>query len=123
MHPRVRDGLFALVGLAVLLWIGLATSGAAAFLDPATALAGVLVAALVEAWFLRSPERALALWDRRGVPAVALCVLLAGAVLAVRSATWVIPVLAWGLVGYLALLACLLAGLGNPLAPLARRGR
>jgi hypothetical protein len=54
------------------------------------------------------------------VPAVALAGLLAGAALAVRAAPWLAGAAVWGLLTYLALLLCVLAGLGNPLSALAK---
>jgi len=118
VDPRSRDGLLAVAGLCVLVALAVRTGVTGRLLDPRVAVAGVAGAVLVEAVFLRYPDRALALWDRRGVPVVALLVLLAGAVLAVRIAGWLVPALVWGLLCYLALLACVLAGLGNPVATL-----
>jgi uncharacterized membrane protein YoaK (UPF0700 family) len=118
VDPRHRDGLLAVAGLCVLVAIASETGSASRLLDPRVAVVGVAGGLLVEVVFLRYPERALALWDRRGVPVLALAALLAVAVVAVRLAGWLVPVLVWGLLCYLALLACVLAGLGNPVATL-----
>ncbi|WP_246986335.1 hypothetical protein [Halorientalis marina] len=120
MQPRHRDGLLAVLGLVVLAALTLATAGPAALLAPVAVLAGAAGALALELVFLRYPDRALGLWERRGVPGVALVGLLAGAVLAVRAAPWLAGAAVWGLLTYLGLLACVLAGVGNPLAALAK---
>ncbi|QLD87569.1 hypothetical protein HWV07_00365 [Natronomonas salina] len=121
MDPRHRDGLLALAGLGVLLAGSLATVGAGPLLDPAAAAVGVAGAGLLEVAFLRYPGVLLAAWERRYVPLVGLLVVLGLGSLAVLFAPVLVGALAWGLVTYLALLACVLAGLGNPLSAVSRR--
>jgi hypothetical protein len=120
VHPRHRDGLLAVLGLSALAGVTLATAGPTALLAPGAVLAGVAGAVALELVFLRYPDRALGVWERRGVPAVALAGLLAGAALAVRAVPWLAGAAVWGLLTYLALLLCVLAGLGNPLSALAK---
>lgn len=119
MNPRHRDGVLAVLGLAGLVTVVTATTGPGALLDPRAVAVGVLGAVTVELAFLRYPERTLAVWERPGVPVAALAALFVSAVVAVRYVPWLVPACCWGLVVYLVLLACVLAGLGNPLAPLA----
>lgn len=122
MDPRHRDGVLAAGGLVALL-AGAAAAGAlAAVVDPLAAAAGVAGTALLEVAFLRYPDWLLAAWDRRGAPTAALVVVLALGAVAVGSIPAVLGVLVWGLATYLALLGCVLAGLGNPLAPIASLG-
>jgi hypothetical protein len=116
VHPRHRDGLLAAVGLAVLATVVVTTRGVAALFEPRAIVTGAVCAVALELPFLRDPDRALAVWERRGVPAVALVALLAAAVPAVRVAPWLLGAAVWGLLVYLGLLARVLAGLGNPLA-------
>lgn len=121
MDPRRRDGLLALAGLAALLAGALTTVGAGPLLDPAAAAIGVSGAGLLEVAFLRYPDVLLAAWERRYVPLAGLLVVLGVGSLAVLYAPVLVGALAWGLVTYLALLACVLAGRGNPLSPVSRR--
>lgn len=118
MDPRYRDGLSAVVALAALLAVGVTVAGWRVFVDPLALGVGFVGTLLLEAAFLRYPDRLLAVWERPGVaPGAAVAVLVAGAG-AVWAAPWLLGALAWGLVGYLALLACVLAGVGNPVAVL-----
>ena len=119
MNPLYRDGLLAAVGLLVLLSGTIGTVGVGPVLDPTAAVGGVLVALLVEAAFLRHPEILLSPWERRGVPTASLLVVVALGAAAVRYAPVAVGALVWGLATYLALLGCVLAGLGNPLRVVA----
>ena len=121
MDPRHRDGLLAAGGLVVLLAGAAAVDALGTVLDPLAAVAGVAGAVLLEVAFLRYPERLLGLWGRRGVPTAGLLTVLAVGAVAVQVAPGVLGALVWGLAAYLALLGCVLAGFGNPLAPLAAR--
>ena len=120
MDSRHRDGLLAAGGLIVLLAGVAAVDALGAVLDPRAAVAGVAGAALLEVAFLRYPERLLGLWERRGVPVAGLLVVLFAGVTTVRYAPAAVGALVWGLATYLALLGCVLAGLGNPMAPIAK---
>jgi DMSO reductase anchor subunit len=121
VNARHRDGLLALLGLAALLAGVAATGPLRELLAPRAVVTGVVGALALEFCFLRYPDRLLAAWERRGVPMVALATLLVAGVVAVRALPWLVSAAVWGLVVYLGLLACVLAGVGNPLAPLARR--
>lgn len=123
MDPRNRDGLLALATLAALVsvagWVGLAV----VLLDPAPAVVGTIGALALEAAFLRYPDRTRALWGRPPVRALAVLLVVGGALLAARTgAGFVVAALAWGLVAYLALLAVVLAGFRNPVSLLVDRG-
>lgn len=120
MDPRHRDGLLAVVGLAGLSAGAVRTVGPGPLLDPLAVVVGVAAALLVEAAFLRYPERLLARWERRGVPAASLLAVLAVGVAGLRYAPAVVGGLLWGLATYLALLGCVLAGFGNPLSRVVR---
>lgn len=123
MDPRHRDGLLALATLAALLavsvWAGLAVDP----LDPAPAVAGTLGALALEVVFLRYPDRTRALWARSAVRGPSVLLVVGGALVAARTGAgpFVVAALAWGLVAYLVLLAAVLAGIRNPLSPLAGR--
>lgn len=121
MDPRHRDGLLAAGGLVVLLAVAFAVDALGAVLDPLAVVVGVGGAVLLEVAFLRYPGHLLALWERRGVPRAGLLAVLAVGIVGVRAAPGVVGVLVWGLTTYLALLGCVLAGLGNPLARVAAR--
>jgi peptidoglycan/LPS O-acetylase OafA/YrhL len=120
VNPQHRDGLLAVVGVAALLAGVVAAGTLRVLLDPRAIAAGVAGALALECCFLRYPDRLLGAWERRGVPVVALAALLAAGAVAVRAGPWLLGAAVWGLLVYLGLLACVLAGLGNPLAPLAR---
>lgn len=120
MDPRHRDGLLAVVGLAGISAGAVRTVGPGPLLDPLAVAGGVAAALLVEAAFLRYPERLLARWERRGVPAASLLAILAVGVAGLRYAPAVVGGLLWGLATYLALLGCVLAGFGNPLSRVVR---
>ena len=114
MDPRHRDGLLAVVGLAVLLVASLVTAGRRALRDPGAVAVGVGGALLLEATFVRYAERLLPLWNRRGVPTASLLVVLSIGILGVRRAPRVATALVWGLLTYLGLLTVVLAGLWRP---------
>lgn len=122
MDPRHRDGLLAAAGLVALLAGAVAAEALGAVVDPLAAATGVAGAVLLEVAFLRYPDRLLAVWERRGVPLVGLLVVTAVGAVATLAVPAVLGVLVWGLATYLVLLAVVLAGLGNPLAPVARVG-
>lgn len=122
MDPRHRDGLLATAGLVALLVGSVAGDALGAVLDPLAAAAGVAGAALLEVAFLRYPDRLLTVWEHRVVPTASLLVVLVLGTVAVLTIPPVLGVLVWGLATYLGLLATALAGLGNPLAPVARVG-
>jgi hypothetical protein len=122
VDPRHRDGLLAAGGLAVLLAGLAATDALGAVFDPTAAVAGVAGAVLLEVAFLRYPGRLLSFWERRGVPVAGLLAVLLTGVVAARDAPGAVGALAWGLATYLALLAPVLAGLGNPLGFAATTG-
>ncbi|SDF29158.1 hypothetical protein [Halorientalis regularis] len=120
--PLSRDGLLAGGALTALLVVGTLTGDGGLVLDPRAVVVGVGGALAVEAAFLRYPERLLGLWAR---PAVALAGVGAVAglgVLALWAARWLLGALIWGLGTYLGLLACVLLGVGNPLAVLPGLG-
>jgi hypothetical protein len=111
-----RDALAAVGALVALVAAGLWTVGADPLVAPAGVATGVVGALVVEAVFLRYPDRLLSVWASTGVAvAGVVAVLLLGAG-AVWVAPWVLGAVCWGLVTYLVLLGCVLAGGGNPLA-------
>jgi hypothetical protein len=120
VHSQYRDGLLALGGLLGLAGMSMATVGVDRLFDPIGVGAGIAVAVVVEAVFLRYPSRALGLWERRGVPILGFCTVLAAGVVAVRTAPWLLAVPVWGLIAYLGLLCCVLLGVGNPVSVLLR---
>lgn len=121
MNSQARDGVFALVGLVALVALAVVTAGRAVLLNPRAIAVGVVGAVVVEVLFLRYPSMLLERWERRGVPALALVVVLGCGALAATVAPWLVGAGVWGLVVYLTLLGCVLAGVGNPVAVLARR--
>lgn len=120
MNPRRRDGLLAAAVLVAVGTVGTATLGPAPFVDPLAVAVGVVGSLAVEVLFLRYPDRLLAAWERRGVPLLAALLVVVAGVLAARHAPLVVGAVCWGLATYLALLGAVVAGLGNPLAALAR---
>lgn len=123
MDPRHRDGLLAVCALLAVLTVTTVTGRTSAALHPGAVVGGVGGAVGLELAFLRYPDRLLTVWDRPGVAVTAAAAVLVAGVLAALTLRWLPWILVWGLLTYLALLACLLAGVGNPLAPLARVGR
>ena len=120
MHPQVRDGLLATAGLLGLVAVAVRTAGVDILLAPQAIGSGVVGAVAVEAAFLRYPEILLARWEQRGVPLLALVAVFAGGLLAATVTPWLLAVPVWGLVVYLLLVGCVLVGVGNPVAVLAR---
>lgn len=118
MHSQYRDGLLAIGGLLGLAGVSAVTVGVGRLFDPIGVGTGVAAALAIEAVFLRYPSRMLRLWERRGVPVLGLCAVLAAGGLAVRVAPWLVAVPVWGLITYLGLLGCVLLGVGNPVSVL-----
>lgn len=115
VRSQIRDGLLAVVGLAVLAGLSAATNRTQPF-HPLGIAVGILAALALEVIFLQYSTRALALWKRQGVPLAGLGLLLLAAVVAVRFVPWSLAAAVWGLLTYLALLCCVLLGLENPVA-------
>ncbi|MXR51155.1 hypothetical protein GRX03_05980 [Halovenus sp. WSH3] len=120
VRPEYRDGLLAICGLVVLVGFAVLTETADQLFAPAGALGGVAVAVALEAVFLRYPSRALGVWEQRGVPLAGLCIVLVAGAVGVQLAPWLIAVPVWGVFTYLALLGCVLVGVGNPVSVLSR---
>jgi hypothetical protein len=116
----LRDGrlaLLALVGLGELLRRRRETG---ALRSLPTALLGVVGAIAIEAAMLRYPEATRAVWERPAVQAGSLLGLLAGGRTLVRHhGAWTAAACWWGLIAYLGMLACVLAGRNNPVSVLA----
>jgi len=121
VQPEYRDGLLALCGLLGLTSLAVATGGAGRLLDPAGIAAGVAAAVAIEVGFLRYPERALDLWNRRAVPVLGLAVVLIGGVVAVFLVPLLLVAAVWGLLSYLMVLGIVLVGFPNPVGVLLRR--
>jgi len=122
MDSRHRDGLLAAVGLIVVVAVGVRIGAIEPFLDPFPAAVGVVGSVGLEVAFLRYPEGTTEVWERPGVAPGALVLVVALGVGAVATgATWIVGTLAWGLLAYLVLLGCVLAGVGNPLGAVANR--
>jgi hypothetical protein len=115
----LRDGALALVALAGLGGVLRQRGQASALRSPPTAILGVVGAVAIEAAMLRYPEATRAVWERRSVQAVSLVGLLGfGRALARRYGSWTAAACWWGLVAYLGMLACVLAGRENPVSAL-----
>jgi hypothetical protein len=121
MHSQVRDGALAIVGLVALSTLAVVTAGRAVLVDLRAIAVGVAGAVALEALFLRYPSVLLELWERPGVAVLALVALVGCGGVAVLVAPWLVGAGVWGLLVYLAVLGCVLAGVGNPVAVLARR--
>ena len=121
VRPEHRDGLLAIAGLLALAGLSAATVGVGRLLDPFGAVVGLAGAVTIEVAFLRYPERALALWNRRGVPVLGLSVVLVAGVVAVFLLPLLLIAAVWGLVSYLVLLGAVLAGFRNPVGVLLRK--
>jgi len=118
-----RDGLLAAGSLAAVLAAGLLTSGVGVFVRPLAIVAGVAGALALEALFLRYSAWLLTAWKRPGIALAGVVTLGWVALWASQAAPWALGAIAWGLATYLALLGCVLAGLGNPVAALVSTGR
>ena len=123
MRLYYRDGLLAVGSLAAVVAVGVLTSGAGAFGRPLAVGSGIAGAVALEAVFLRYSSVLLTVWERPGVALAGVVALGWVALWAVWSAPWALGAIAWGLVTYLVLLGCVLAGLGNPVAALVSTGR
>ncbi|MFC7226780.1 hypothetical protein N0B31_05140 [Salinirubellus salinus] len=116
----LRDGVLALVALAGLGGFLRRRGETATLRSPGVALVGVVGAVALEAAMLRYPERTRDVWERREVQFGSLLgLLVGGSALARRYGPWTVAACWWGLVAYLGLLACVLAGRENPVAALA----
>jgi hypothetical protein len=115
----LRDGALAVVALAGLSGVLRERGETSALRSPRAAVLGVVGAVAIEAAMLRYPEVTRAVWEYRGVQAGSLVGLLAcGGVLARRYGAWAAAACWWGLVAYLGMLACVLAGRENPVSAL-----
>ena len=113
-----RDGLLATATCAVLL-VGSVSFGvdSGVFVTPLHAAAGCVGMVGVEVVLLRNPDLTRRLWERRIVQGGGTLVVLGSGGLAVSiGATWVVAVLVWGLLAYVALVGVVLVSGGNPLA-------
>lgn len=116
----LRDGALALVALVGLGGVLRRRGEASALHSIPAALLGVVGAVAIEAVMLRYPETTRTVWEHPSVQAGSLLGLLAGGrALARRYGPWTVAACWWGLVAYLGMLACVLAGRENPVAPLA----
>lgn len=102
---RGRDALLALATLTLVIAISFANGAPDRRFEPLPALAGVVGALVAELFLFRYQRTTQRLWAQRRVRvgAVAGAVLVVGGA-ALSGLTVVGVVLAWGLVGYLALL-------------------
>jgi len=102
---RRRDALLALATLTLLLAISFATETTGRLSEPLPAVAGIIGTLLSELLLLRFRRRVRSLWGWRWVRfgAVGAVFLVTGVAMA-SGATFVLAVLAWGLVAYLSLL-------------------
>jgi cobalamin biosynthesis protein CobD/CbiB len=109
----------ATIGLGCFLGLTAVAGDPNWLVHPVGVVAGIVTAVALEALFVRYP-RTIALWERRGIPLLSLCALVAAGVIATRIAPWLIAVPVWGLVTYLVLLGCVLLGVENPVSILLR---
>lgn len=121
MHPQVRDGALAVAGLGALVTLAVTTAGYAVLLDLRAVAVGVTGAVALELLFLRYPSVLLEFWKRPGVPGLALGAVLGVGLVVITIVPWLVGAGVWGLVVYLVVLGCVLAGVGNPVAVLARQ--
>lgn len=113
-----RDGLLATATCAALL-VGSLSLGVdgGVFVTPSLVAAGCVGMVGVEVVLLRRPELTRRLWERRTVQGGSALVVLGSGGLAVSlGATWVVAVLVWGLLAYVALVGVVLVSGRNPLA-------
>jgi hypothetical protein len=120
VQSQHRDGLLGLVGLAALVGTIAIIGRLDVLVHPLGAGGGVVAAIGLEFLFVRYPSRALALWERRAVPVVSLCLVLVTAAVGFWFAPWLVAIPVWGLGTYLLLLCCVLLGVGNPVVALFR---
>lgn len=121
MNPRRRDGLLALVTCTLLIAISIRVGRTEPLLNPMAAVVGTIGSLALELWLLQHPERTRAIWARPGVQATGIALVLAMGVVAWWLAPWVLGVLVWGLLAYLALLVVVVATDENPLARVGRQ--
>ncbi|WP_255196211.1 hypothetical protein [Halorarius litoreus] len=122
MNSRRRDGLLATGALALLLVLAWAAGATRALTRVGPAVVGVGGSLLLEAVFLRYPDRTHELWERPLVQAVAFALVAGIGILAIQSGLgWALAALAWGLVAYLLLLAIVVSTGENPLATVVGR--
>lgn len=122
MKPALRrDGVLAAGALGTLVGLAVITVGFEVFLRPFPVLIGFVGALLLEALFLRYPERTRALWERPSIQASGvMLVITVGFVTIWSGLDWVVAVLAWGLVAYLGLLSVIAVGYENPVMLLVK---
>jgi hypothetical protein len=106
----------AAVGAVVVAVLAVTATGRGAVLRPRAAAVGVAGAVSLEVLFLRYPDRLLPLWEQRGVPTGSLFLVITSGAVSVRYVPWLLGALCWGFGTYLALLASVSAGFGNPLS-------
>jgi MFS superfamily sulfate permease-like transporter len=115
VDPRRRDGLLALATCTLLVAISIRAGHASVLLDPGSALTGIVGSLALELLLSQCPERTRRLWERPTVQAAGVLATLAAGLLAWQLAPWLLAVLVWGLVAYLALLVVVVVG-ENPLS-------
>jgi len=112
-----RDGLLATAACAGLL-VGSLSLGVDAdiFAEPLLAVAGCAGMVSLELLLLRRPDLTRRLWERPAVRVGSTVGVFVGGGLAVWfGAAWVVAVLVWGLLAYLALAGVVLVSGQNPL--------
>ncbi|WP_255149840.1 hypothetical protein [Halorarius halobius] len=123
MDPHLRDGLLAVCALGLLVVVAALAGAIGSLVDWQAAVVGVVGSLLLEALFLRYPDRSRELWERRPIQAAAFALIAGLGIAAMRSGLgWILAALAWGLVAYLLVLGVVVAGYPNPVARLAERG-
>jgi len=113
-----RDGFIAVAACAAVL-LGSRALGVdgGVFAEPLPAAVGCIGTVAIELVLVRNPDRARRIWDQRVVQVgCTLGVVGGGALAAWVGAVWVVAVLVWGLVAYVALVGVVLVSGRNPLA-------
>lgn len=113
-----RDGLLA-VATCVSLLLGSLALGVdrVVFAEPLLAAVGCVGMVGIELSLLRRSDLTRRLWDRQAVRVGSvLGVLVGGGLAASLGAVWIVAVLVWGLVAYVALVGIILVWGRNPLA-------
>lgn len=118
--PLYRDGLLAAaVCVATVLWSLRSGIGGDALLHPYPAVGGILGMVALELVLLRFSDVTRLVWERPAVQTLAVTSTLGVGVVAVSMGfTWVVAVLVWGLVAYIALVGVVVALGRNPLGRL-----
>ena len=113
-----RDGLLAVATCVALLLGSLALGvDGDVFAEPLLAAVGCAGMVGIELSLLRRPDLTRRLWDRRAVRVGSALGVLAGAGVAASLGTvWIVAVLVWGLLAYVALVGIVLIWERNPLA-------